>query len=134
MSSIPRFWRNIKSRYNLLGTKCLNCNQVYFPPRSFCPRCRRKSKITEYKLEGKGEVLTYTTIHAPPEGFGTQAPYIMAIVKLNDGPKITTQIVNCSPEEIKIGMKVEAVFRKIKEDGSSGIIHYGYKFQPVKIA
>ena len=134
MSSIPRFWRNIKSRYNLVGTKCLNCNQVYFPPRNLCPKCRRESKIVEHKLEGKGIVLTYTTIHVSPEGFGKQAPYIMAIVKLDEGPKLTTQIVNCSPEEMKIGMRVEAVFRKIKEDGSSGIIHYGYKFQPVRTA
>ncbi len=132
MSSIPRFWRNIKSRYNLVGTKCLNCGEIYFPPRSICPSCRRKGKMTEYKLTGVGEVLTYTVIHAAPEGFGRQAPYIMAIVKLEEGPKLTTQIVNCSPEEMKIGMKVRAVFRKIREDGSSGIIHYGYKFQPVR--
>lgn len=132
MSSIPRFWRSIRSRYNLIGKKCLTCDKVYFPPRTICPNCRRKGKLTDYKLKGEGKILTFTVIHVAPEDFKRQAPYIMAIVKLDEGPKITTQIVNCKLEEIHIGMRVRAVFRKIKEDGSSGIIHYGYKFEPCK--
>ena len=129
--SIPRFWRNIKGRYNLIGTKCLNCSEIYFPPRNLCPRCRRMSKIEEFKLQGRGEVVTYTVIHAAPEGFHAQTPYIMAIVKLDEGPSLTTQIVDCDINEIEIGMKVEAVFRKIQEDGNAGLIYYGYKFKPI---
>lgn len=128
--SIPRFWRNIKSRYNLIGTRCLNCDSTYFPPRNFCPKCRRRSKLEELKFKGTGEVVTYTIIHSPPEGFDTQAPYIMAIVKLDEGPNLTTQIVDCGLDEIHIGMRVEKVFRKIQEDGDAGLIHYGFKFKP----
>lgn len=130
--SIPRFWRNIKSRYNLIGTKCLNCGSTYFPPRNFCPRCRRRSRLEEVKLKGMGEILTYTVIHSAPEGFDAQAPYIMAIVKLAEGPCLTTQIVDCEPDEVKIGMKVKSVFRKIQEDGDAGLIHYGFKFKPTE--
>ncbi|MEE8168481.1 MAG: Zn-ribbon domain-containing OB-fold protein [Candidatus Hydrothermarchaeales archaeon] len=128
--SIPRFWRNLPSRYNLIATKCLNCNNVYFPPRKFCPKCRRQSKLEETKLSGRGEVLTYTIIHAAPVGFESQSPYIMAIVKSEEGPAFTTQIVNCESSDVKIGMKVERVFRRIQEDGDAGLIHYGFKFQP----
>ena len=128
--SIPRFWRNIKSRYNLIGTKCLNCDNTYFPPRNFCPKCRRMSKLDDLKFKGTGEVVTYTIIHNPPEGFDTQVPYIMAIVELDEGPCFTTQVVDCNLDKIHIGMGVKKVFRKIQEDGDAGLIHYGFKFKP----
>ncbi len=128
--SIPRFWRNLPSRYNLIGTRCTKCGSTYFPPRNFCPKCRRQSKLEKFKLNGKGEVLTYTVIHAAPEGFEKQTPYIMAIIKSVEGPMFTAQIVNCPPEDMKVGMRVEKVFRRIQEDGEAGLIHYGFKFQP----
>jgi len=131
-SNIPRFWRNLKSRYNLIGTKCLNCEEVHFPPRHFCPKCRRLSRLEEFKLEGRGEIVTYTVIHTHMQGFEGQIPYVLAIVELSDGPRLTTQIVDCEIGEVKAGMKVKSVFRKIQEDGEAGLIHYGYKFKPIK--
>lgn len=128
--SIPRFWRNIQSRYNLIGVRCLNCKKVYFPPRVFCPKCRRTSKLETVKLNGAGKIITYTVIHTAPEGFEGQTPYIMAVVELDDGPKLTTQVVDCDACDLKIGMRVEKAFRKIQEDGKAGLIHYGYKFKP----
>ena len=128
--SIPRFWRSIKSRYNLIATKCLSCGGTYFPPRAICPKCRRRSRLEEVKLGGNGEIVSYTVIHSPPEGFDHKGPYIMAVVKLDEGPCLTTQIVDCEPEDLKIGMKVKKVFRRIREDGEAGLIHYGFKFKP----
>ena len=132
MNSIPRFWRNMKSRYNLIGRRCRRCGRVYFPPRNLCPNCRRRSELEDFKLNGRGEVVSYTVIHTPPEGFDRQAPYIMALVKLEEGPMVTAQIVDVSLEEVKIGMRVESVFRKIQEDGEAGLIYYGFKFRPAK--
>ena len=66
----------------------------------------------------------------PPPAFLRQKPYIIALLKLKEGPVITGQIVDTLPEEIDIGTKVRSVFRKISEDGKSGVIHYGYKFVP----
>ena len=132
MNSIPRFWRNLKSRYNLIGRRCRRCGRVYFPPRNLCPNCRRRSELEDFKLNGRGEVVSYTVIHTPPEGFDRQAPYIMALVKLEEGPMVTAQIVDVSLEEVKIGMRVESVFRKIQEDGEAGLIYYGFKFRPAK--
>ncbi|GBE54163.1 MAG TPA: Zn-ribbon domain-containing OB-fold protein [Euryarchaeota archaeon] len=128
--SIPRFWRNIKSRYNLIGKQCKSCKSIYFPPRNFCPKCRRIGELEDYKLKGNGEVVTYTIIRTPPDGFDMVSPYIMGIVELEEGPMLTTQIVDADVNEIYIGMPVKRVFRKIGEDGDAGLIYYGFKFRP----
>jgi uncharacterized OB-fold protein len=130
-AAVPRFWREIPQRYNLIGNRCEVCSRVYFPPREACPYCRRKSigKMKDEKLSGKGKIVTYTIIHEAPEEFEGQAPYPMAIIQLDEGPKLTAQIVDCKLEDVKIGMKVKSTFRKIQEDGYIGAIYYGYKFK-----
>jgi len=85
--------------------------------------------MKEVKLSGKGEVVTYSIIHVGPSGFEEQTPYPIAIIKLEEGPQLTAQIVDCPPEDVKIGMKVESTFRKIQQDGNTGAIYYGYKFR-----
>ena len=86
--------------------------------------------MQEIKFSGKGEVITYSVIHSAPEDFQKQVPYIIAIIKLDEGPNLTAQIVDCEIDDIKIGMKVENTFRKIQDDGYTGAIYYGYKFRP----
>ncbi|RUM32853.1 MAG: transcriptional regulator [Archaeoglobus sp.] len=126
---LPRFWRKIKYRYNLLATKCENCGTYYYPPRNLCPTCRRKSKIVETKLSGRGEVLSYSIVHDVPESLKEQKPYVVAMIKLEEGPVITTQLV-CDPKEVRRGMKVRAIFRRCGEEGEAGIIYYCTKFIP----
>ncbi len=132
ISLIPRFWRNIRYRYNLIATKCETCGEIFFPPRKLCPNCRRRGKLVEKKLSGRGKIYTYTVVYNAPLGFEMQLPYIIAIVELEEGLRVTAQIVDCDPSEVYIGMPVEAVFRRISEDGEAGLIYYGYKFRPVK--
>ncbi len=127
---IPRFWRNIPYRYNLIGKKCLNCGEIYFPPRKICRNCRRKGKLVDIKLSGEGEVYTYTVIYVAPEGFEKRTPYIIGIIKLKEGVLVPGEIVDVEPKDVYIGMPVEVCFRKIKEDGEEGLIYYGYKFRP----
>ena len=131
--SLSLVWRRIPERYNLIGKECKTCGTVYFPPRHVCPKCRRKGKIVERKLKGTGKVLTYTEVHVPPDGFEEQAPYIIAIVEFDEGASVTGQIVNCKKGEMRIGMPVEVCFRRISEDGESGIILYGFKFRPLEV-
>ena len=127
--SVARFWRKIPQRYNLIGTRCTTCGRHFFPPRSFCPDCRRAGNIVDYKFAGTGAVVTYTVIRTASEQFEQMTPYVLAIVALDEGPRITVQIV-CSPEEVRIGMRVKPVFRKIAADGESGVIYYGTKYAP----
>jgi uncharacterized OB-fold protein len=130
--AVPRFWREISNRYNLIGTKCGNCNKALFPPRYLCPNCRRIGKLEPYKLSGKGKIVTFTVIYVAPNGFEDQAPYALAIIELDEGPRLTAQVTDCDPNQIKIGDRVEMVFRRIGQDGEDGAIYYGYKARLLK--
>ncbi|MEM2918770.1 MAG: Zn-ribbon domain-containing OB-fold protein [Candidatus Altiarchaeota archaeon] len=129
VKGLPSYWRLIPHRYNLIGTECENCKEKFFPPRKLCPNCRRLGKIKEFKFSGEGKIYSYTIIHSPPEGFEYLKPYVVAIIKLNEGPMITSQVVDCKPEDVAIGKKVEMVFRRISAAGKEGSIRYGYKFK-----
>jgi uncharacterized OB-fold protein len=126
---IAQNWRVKTQRYALIGEQCPSCGQFIFPPRDICPECAAEAK-TEYTLSGKGEVFSYTVVQEPPAGFEEQAPYISALIKLDEGPLLTAQLTDLdgAPE---IGMRVEMVTRKLRTDGPDGVILYGYKFRPV---
>jgi uncharacterized OB-fold protein len=130
--SVPRFWRDFKQRYNLIAMKCNNCGNIYFPQRTVCPICHRDSigKMEEVQLSGKGKVYSYSIIHTGQDAFKYQSPYVIAIIELEEGPRITGQIVDCDPEIVEIGMPVKSVFRRIREQSKEGVIHYGFKFVP----
>ncbi len=128
VKGLASHWRLIPQRYNLIGTECKRCNEKFFPPRQICPNCRRKGEIREFRFSGNGEIYSYTIIHAAPEGFEYQRPYVIAVIKLVEGPMVTAQIIDCKLEDIEIGKNVRAVFRKIMAGGKGGTIRYGYKF------
>jgi uncharacterized OB-fold protein len=127
--SIPLTWRRIPERYRILGVRCETCGTCFFPRRSICPKCRRKGKIVQQQYAGKGTVYSFTEISAPPEGFEDQVPYILAIIELEEGAKLTAQIVDANKDDVKIGSKVEQVFRVIQRDDPEGPVHYGFKFR-----
>ena len=129
--SLASIWRRIPQRYRGESTMCDSCGTHFFPPRYFCPKCRRKSDIKPYTATGKGTVYTYTIVHVPQQGFEREIPYALAIVELEEGAKITAQLCDVDPEDVKIGMAVEVAFRKVSEDKEDGIIHYAYKFAPI---
>ena len=125
-------WRRIPARYRLEGMRCESCGTHYFPPRIICPKCRRKSRLVPYNFSGKGNVYTYTKITAAPAGLELEAPYVVGIIELEEGPKVTAQIVDVNDDELKIGMPVKVMFRRLRVDGNEGLIHYGYKFTPTR--
>lgn len=134
MATAPRFWRENPSRYNLVGIKCNSCGRHFFPPRTICPVCHRKSvgKIERVKLKGEGKVFSFTEVQEGPEELAMQRPYVVAMVEMEEGVRFTGQVIDCEPCDIQIGTPVRAVLRKLSEEGPSGVIHYGYKFVPVK--
>ncbi|MBZ0287951.1 MAG: Zn-ribbon domain-containing OB-fold protein [Anaerolineae bacterium] len=85
-----------------------------------------------FTFAGTGEVYSYTILQEPPDGFEEQAPYALALVKLDEGPLITAQLADLTPDEtIEIGDRVEMVTRKLSTEGGKGMIVYGYKFRKV---
>jgi uncharacterized OB-fold protein len=127
---IPRFWRLQHQNYRLVGEECTRCGSKLFPPRDVCPECQQPA-YEPYTFSGRGEVYSHTTVHNAPEGYGEYMPYAVALVKLEEGPLITAQLTDVSPDDVTIGMPVEMVTRKIREFGDDGVILYGYKFRPV---
>ena len=128
---IPRHWRLRKQRYSLIGEVCPQCDAKIFPPRDVCPECGSEAK-TQFNFSGRGEVFSYTTIYDAPAGYEEQAPYTVALVKLAEGPVVTAQLTDLGDQAVEIGMPVEMVTRRIRQDGDErGMLVYGYKFRPV---
>lgn len=122
-----RYHREIPQRYRLEAGKCSECSYVAFPPRLVCPECRNRifKKIT---LKDEGKIVTYTVIRVGPDKFSKETPYAVGIIELNGKVRLTAQIADVTDfEKLKIGLKVKIVFRKIQDDGRSGIHMYGYK-------
>ncbi|MBX3086576.1 MAG: Zn-ribbon domain-containing OB-fold protein [Anaerolineae bacterium] len=128
---ISQNWRTKAQRYALVGEQCPHCSHYIFPPRDVCPNCEAEAK-TVHQFSGKGEIFSFTTITDAPAGFEEQAPYVLAIVKLDEGPMLTAQLTDFDSEP-EIGMRVEMVTRKLKAEGPQGMIVYGYKFRPAVV-
>jgi len=125
-------WRRIPERYRLTGSACETCKTNYFPTRKLCPKCRRKGKIVMKQFSGKGKVYSFTEVTSGPPGFELETPYVLAIVELEEGPRLTAQVVGVGEKDVAIGVPVEMIFRRILEDSPEGLIHYGYKFRLLK--
>jgi uncharacterized OB-fold protein len=127
---IPRYWRTETTRYRLLGEICRTCRKPIFPPRDVCPHCADAGQ-EPHAFSGKGQVYSFSTMHDAPAGYTEYQPYTVALIKLEEGPLVTAQLTDVDNDNVQVGMPVEMVTRKIKEEGENGMIVYGYKFRPV---
>ena len=125
----PRYHREIPARYRLEAGKCAQCGRVAYPRRRICPACRAEGMET-ITLSPRGEVVTSTVIHVPPDEFLNEAPYAMAVVETPEGARFMTQVVDCDPSTVLPGMPVDLEFRLIRKEGNSGILCYGHKGVP----
>ena len=124
------YWRTREQRLGLKGEICPKCGKILFPPRDICPACGGPAK-TPLQLTGKGEVYSFSTVYVAPEGFAEYVPYVVALVKLDEGPLVTAQLTDVDEDDVYVGMPVEMVTRKIQEEGEEGLIFYNYKFRPL---
>lgn len=126
---VAKHWRETPERYRMEAEKCSKCGTITFPGRIICPDCGSR-KFVKHQLSSKGKLVTFTIIRTAPDGFEDLAPYAVGIIELKDGIKILAQITDCDPEKLKTGDKLEAKFRRMNEDGKTGMIYYAYKFVP----
>lgn len=122
----PRYAREIPQRYRLEAARCTQCGNISFPPRRVCPQCRSRS-FQAVRLPDEGTLETFTVIRVASDKFSKQVPYVVGIVRFEDGTAVTTQIADVDPDELRAGQKVKLVFRRIQEESHSGILCYGYK-------
>ena len=104
-------------RHELTIQRCTACGKHYFYPRPYCPHCL--SDKTEWtKVSGKGTLHTYVINHRPAPGFENEAPYVIAIVKLDEGPHMMTNIVETeqTPAALQLDMPLEVVFQKMNDE------------------
>jgi uncharacterized OB-fold protein len=121
-----RYAREVPQRYRLEASKCKSCGHIEFPPRLVCPKCKARS-FEVVPLSDEGKLVSFTVVRVASEKFSKETPYAVGIVELNDGVRLTAQIADVEIDELQVGQKVRLVFRKIQEDGKSGILCYGYK-------
>jgi uncharacterized OB-fold protein len=115
----------------LIGSRCKICGYVSFPKLMVCPRCVEKDTMEEMHISGKGKIDTFSICHAALPGF--QAPSVQGYISLEEGVRIWSLITGVEPsdEALKIGMNVELVIEKLREDDEGNEI-MSYQFRPVK--
>ena len=109
------FWDGCKEG-ELRLQRCTACKQTYFPPRAFCPKCASR-KVEVYAASGKGVLWSYVINHRPRPDMGTE-PYAIAVVKLDEGPTMMTNIVDCpqTPEALQLDMPLKVSFARQTDD------------------
>ena len=106
------FWRG-GAQGELRFLRCRSCRHWVHPPAPVCPSCLAKDLAPE-AVSGRGRVYSYTVNHQRWIPGSDEAPYVVAIVELVEqgGLRLTTNVVNCPPGEVRIGMPVRVVFEK----------------------
>ena len=95
----------------LVLPRCDKCSTVIWYPREFCPSCGSMS-VSWFDASGRGTVYSYSVVRKGEAMYGAAAPYVLAYVELEEGPRVLTNIVDCEPESVKIGQAVSVVFHE----------------------
>jgi len=97
----------------LVVQRCTGCGALRFPPRELCSACLATEAAWQ-EVCGRGEIFSYYVMHQIYHpGFAAEVPYAVVVVKLEEGPKLTSNVVDCPLDEIAIGMPVEVVFEEL---------------------
>jgi uncharacterized OB-fold protein len=117
----------------LIGGKCRECGYVSFPQLMVCPRCVKKDTMEEVHLSGKGRIDTFSICNAALPGF--KAPSVQAYINLEEGARFWSLVTGVEPsdENLKIGMEVELVIARLREDAGGNEI-MSYQFRPIPSA
>ena len=103
------FWEATK-RHELVLPRCSTCSKIFFYPREQCPNCY-SSDLDWTQVSGKGRLYTFTVVHQTAHpAFQPESPHIYAIIQLNEGPRMPSNLIGCDIEDARIDMPVEAVF------------------------
>ncbi len=111
------FWEAC-ARHELRLQRCAACRAFRHPPRAVCPACL-SSDLEWARASGQGTVYSFTVTHqnhAP--GFRERLPYVLAVVELDEGVRLMTNVVGCDPETVRIGLPVEVEWDDVGPDAS----------------
>ncbi len=109
------FWDALRDG-KLLIKHCTACDAFHYYPRPFCPSCW-SDDVEWHEASGRATVYTYSTVYVndlPP--FGPQVPYVAAVVELEEGPRMMTRLVDCTKDDITLGMPVEVTYTDLDDE------------------
>lgn len=121
------FWDGARTGALCLQT-CEACDNIYFPPRPFCPACGSRD-VAVITASGRGTLYSYVINHLPAPGFD-DGPFAIAVVALEEGPRMMCNILDCAqtPEALQLDMALEVTFEKLSDEISLP------QFRPAKVA
>jgi len=109
------FWDAARAR-RLIIQHCADCGRHQFYPRPFCAHCWG-ARVDWVEANGRATLYTYSVVHQndlPP--FPERVPYVAAVVDLDEGPRMMTDVVDCDVEALAVGMPLEVTYRELHED------------------
>ena len=103
------FWEAAK-RHELVMPRCTTCDHLFFYPRTECPRCL-SSTIEWASVSGRARLHSFTIVNQPVHpAFREDAPHVYAVIQLDEGPRMISNVVDCAHENLKVDMPLVAVF------------------------
>jgi uncharacterized protein len=120
------FWEGTKAG-ELRLQRCSDCEHAYFPPRPFCPNCSSRA-VEVFAASGRASLYSYVIHHREVPGF--ESPYAIAVVELEEGPRMMTNIVGCdqTPEALQLDMALEVTFEPASDEITLPL------FQPAEVS
>lgn len=118
--------REESDNWRRIGKKCNSCGAIQYPVRRVCWKCSAKDAMSDYPLGAAGAVYTFTKDHLPPN---PHPPTIMVSVDVDGGGRFYTQLTDCDPKTVDVGMRVQFTMRRLHFGG--GFHNYFWKFRPV---
>lgn len=100
----------------LLLRACNGCGTVHHYPRPFCPKCWGED-VRWVEASGRATLYTWSTVHVNDMyPFKERLPYVAAVVDLQEGPRMMTNVVDADPDQLRVGMSLRVLFRQVTED------------------
>jgi len=109
------FWDGARED-KLLIRRCLDCDKTHFYPRPFCPTCW-STNVEWTEASGRATLYTWSVVHRndlPP--FGDRVPYVAAVVELEEGPRMITNVVESEFDSLEVGMALRVAYQPISDD------------------
>jgi uncharacterized protein len=107
------FWDGCRQG-KLLLQRCAQCGRVRFPPTHFCPKCNSPA-VETIESKGRGRVFSWIVVRhpVPRDIYAAEVPYVVALITLDEGVRIPSNIVGIAPEKVTADMPVRVTFREV---------------------
>lgn len=104
-----QYWESA-TREEFVLPHCRDCDQVFFYPRLWCPGCFSQN-LDWRQASGRGRVYSFSVVHqAPFPAYQADVPYVLAVIELEEGPRMMANVLHCDPQEVRVGLAVEVTF------------------------